>query len=287
MEKLVIRIHPRESDEGLLRVADAMEQVLDLLRLHDAARGGVARTEEPFEWRLERAATNSPLTITARAEPRDPHANVDDYVRLVTREFRAGFDDLVRRGTPAWWMDPDSVSTAARILERNENGVGLTEVVPQGQDVVEPLRIDRDTAVAGIKAIAGVDVLSIEAMTGESEAWGEVRGVLVNAGVYRRQPALRILTPDYGSVWCRLQPEVAATFGHDKTLDEAWKGVGIAVEGRLIYGAGGRLTRIIAIDVRELAEPPRVDLDSVIDGNFTEGMDPIEYLRRLHEGELA
>ena len=32
---------------------------------------------------------------------------------------------------------------------------------------------------------------------------------------------------------------------------------------------------------------PRVDLDSVLDPGFTAGMDPNEYLRKMHEGELG
>lgn len=34
------------------------------------------------------------------------------------------------------------------------------------------------------------------------------------------------------------------------------------------------------------ADVPLVDLDSVCDPNFTGGLDPVEYLRRLHAGEL-
>lgn len=285
MEKIVITIHPPNTDEGLLRVSDAMEQVLDMLRLHDAARSGVLRPEGLFEWRLERAATNSPFTITARAESRDPAIDVTEYVQLVNREFRTGFENLTMRGIPASWMDPEALGVAAAILKRNQNGIGLTTF--KADEDKEPLVVDRRVATEGMKNISAVDVLSVEASAEESVAWGELRGVMVNAGLWGKKPALRLLTPDYGLVWCRLLPEVAEAFGHERTLDESWKGEALAVEGKLIYKAGGRIARVIVSGVRDLPEVPRVDLDSIIDRDFTGGLDPVEYLRRLHEGELA
>jgi hypothetical protein len=42
MDRLVITIHPTPSDEGLLRVSEAMEQVIDALRVFETSRAGSA-----------------------------------------------------------------------------------------------------------------------------------------------------------------------------------------------------------------------------------------------------
>jgi hypothetical protein len=69
MDRLVITIHPTPSDEGLLRVSDAMEQVIDALRVFEQAERVLVSPEEYFEWRLERASAGSPFTVVAVADP--------------------------------------------------------------------------------------------------------------------------------------------------------------------------------------------------------------------------
>jgi hypothetical protein len=39
--------------------------------------------------------------------------------------------------------------------------------------------------------------------------------------------------------------------------------------------------------MREIVAAPPIDLDAVLDPTFTAGMDPHEYLRQLHDGEIA
>jgi hypothetical protein len=46
------------------------------------------------------------------------------------------------------------------------------------------------------------------------------------------------------------------------------------------------LNRIDAEDVRQIDVPP-FDLDAILDPDFTAGLDPVEYLEKLHEGDLA
>ncbi len=53
-----------------------------------------------------------------------------------------------------------------------------------------------------------------------------------------------------------------------------------------LYLAGGGLNRIDAEEVRTI-EAPAFDLDAILDPDFTAGFDPVEYLEKLHEGDLA
>lgn len=69
-------------------------------------------------------------------------------------------------------------------------------------------------------------------------------------------------------------------------MKDVWEGQALGVRGRLIYAAGGKLSRIDADEIREIRSA-RVDLESVLDPNFTAGLDPVEYLEQLHEGRLG
>src|SRR6266481_2271399 len=80
MDHLVITIHPTPSDEGLLRVSDAMQQVIDALRVLEQAERVLVPPQDAFEWRLERASAGSPFTVIAVAEPVNPTADVTPHV---------------------------------------------------------------------------------------------------------------------------------------------------------------------------------------------------------------
>ena len=121
----------------------------------------------------------------------------------------------------------------------------------------------------------------------EREALGEVEGVMVAAGRFRNRAAIQIRTELYGFVWCPLADRLIEQFGSEHSMADVWKGKTIGVQGRLSYGSGGKLRQIEALDIREIHEAPPVNLDSVLDPDFTSGLDPHEYLDKLHAGELA
>lgn len=283
MERLRITIHPSPSDEGLLRVSDAMQQVIDLIRLHEEAARAMASPLESFEWRLERASASSPFTVIAVAESLDPQIDVSVQAQKVKSQVSSGIRDLIQHSTLPSWMGPDAINLARSIFNRTHNGIAVTEIefTP-----TETIAIDRPRANAAIDAIAGISAINVEDL-GERKAFGEIQGQMVAAGRYRNRPAIQIRTEQYGFVWCVLSEKVVARFGTEHRMKEVWEGRMLGVQGRLIYGKGGKLSQIEVTDIREVEGAPPLDLASVLDPNFTAGLDPVEYLRQFHEGELA
>jgi hypothetical protein len=289
MDRLVITIHPAPSDEGLLRVTDAMQQVIDALRVLEQAERALVTPQELFEWRLERASTASPFTVVAVAEAIDPSVNVTPHVRRVKTEVSRGLRDFIIRGVPPHWMDPEGMLAFRRVLSRNQNGVGRTDIdfdigVSNEHDVIS---IEREQADAGLRAITALNIMDFADDLPERESFGEIEGFMVAAGRYRGRPAVQIRSDLYGFVWCALSPGVIDRFGNEHRMADVWEGKMIGVYGRLSYAKGGRLSKVDAIDMREITAAPPIDLDAVLDPNFTAGMDPHEYLRQLHDGELA
>jgi hypothetical protein len=118
-------------------------------------------------------------------------------------------------------------------------------------------------------------------------SYGELHGLIVAAGKYQGKPAIQIKTEQYGFVWCRLAPDLVSEFGDQHNVSEIWEGKNVGVLGALVYGTAGKLTRIEANKIREIPGAPLISLNEVADRNFTAGLDPIEYLRLLHEGKRA
>jgi hypothetical protein len=288
MDRLVITIHPAPSDEGLLRVSDAMQQVIDALRVLEQAERVLVPPQDTFEWRLEHAEAGSPFTVVAVAEAVNPIADVTPHVMRVKAEVSRGMRDFISSGTPPQWMDPEGMIAFRRLLVRNQNGVGRTDI---DFDIEVPnanvLSIDRAQADAGLRAITALNIMDFADDLPERESFGEIEGFMVAAGRYRGRPAVQIRSDLYGFVWCALSPGVIDRFGNEHRMADVWEGKMIGVYGRLSYAKGGRLSKVDAIDMREITAAPPIDLDAVLDPNFTAGMDPHEYLRQLHDGELA
>lgn len=284
MERIVITIRPTQSDDELLRVSDAMQHVIDYIKLFEEAEHAIASPEESFEWRLERASTNSPFTVVAVAESMHPMVDVSSQVQKVKAEFSSGMRGLIQNRQPPWWMGPDAIDLARSVFVRSQNGIGSTEIQISAN---ETFSIDRAQADAGLKAIAAISAIIVSADISDRVAWGEIEGVMVAAGRYRNCPAIQIRTELYGFVWCQLSKALIEKFGNEHTMRDVWEGKTLGIEGKLIYASGGKLSRIEANNIRELETVPPIDLDSVLDQDFTSGLDPIEYLRRFHDGELA
>ncbi len=285
MERIVITIRPAHSDQERLDVNDAMHQVIDAFRLLSEAEKAIASPQESFKWKLESASTNTPFTVVAVAEPIYPNVDISNQVRRVKAEFASGMRKLVKESAPPWWMTREALGIANAVFVRTTNGISNTEIEIAQDD---RLILDRAEAAAGIKAVSAINAVSVEGELAARTSYGEIRGVMVAAGRYRNHPAIQVRTEQYGFVWCQLTGDkLISEFGDQHVVREIWEGKTIGVEGRLVYAEGGKLSRVEATNIREITAIPRINLADVLDKDFTAGLDPIEYLRQLHEGEIA
>jgi hypothetical protein len=194
-----------------------------------------------------------------------------------------GTRNLIARAEPSPWMDPESISILKGLFFRNLNGIAETDIDFEVSPI-ERLSIDRARAGEGMRVVEAITAIDTSE-TPERIAYGEIEGQMLAAGRYSRRPAIQIRTHLYGFVWCVLSRALVSRFGNEHKLAEIWEGKTIGVSGRLYYLKGARLSRIDAEEFREIVAPP-FDLDAILDPDFTAGYDPVEYLYKLHEGEL-
>jgi hypothetical protein len=282
--ELTITIHPAKSDDGLLSVEDAMQQVADIIKLHEEALHALSSPGDAFEWQLLRASTNSPFTIVALAVGTGAEGDPAPLVRRVTSAVSSGLRDVMVHGEAPAWMGNSALTLTRSLLARNQNGIGSTEF---GTDEANVVAIDRSAADSGMRALRAISGTIAESELSERESWGEIVGRMVMVGRHYQRSAIAIHNEQYGLVWCYVADALRERFGSEHRMDEVWKGKLIGVEGTLVYGTGGKLKRIDATDIREMSDTPPINLDSVVDPDFMGGLDPTEYLRQLYEGELA
>lgn len=180
-ERIVITIHPSSTDEGLLSVSDAMRQVIDALRIFEEAQRALASPDEAFDWRLERASTNTPFTVTAIATPKNPSIDVSEHVRRVKSTVSSGLRDLVANRAPSWWMGPEAIAVARSVFDRNLNGIWRTDIEISPD---ETLTVDRNLASDGVRAIGAISAIDDALKIPERIAWGEIEGLWLRLDVF-------------------------------------------------------------------------------------------------------
>lgn len=284
MNRVVITLHPARSDDAMLRVEEAMQHVLDAMKVFADAEQALGDPRQAFVWRLEKASTNSPFTVVAVAEAINPTVDVSAHVRRVEREVAGGFRDLIENRRARPWMTPATISVVQGLLARSTNGIGLTEF--DFEDGEDHFAIDSSMAKAGLQAIEGINALDVSDLA-ERQAYGELEGTMVAAGRYRGRPAIQIRSDLYNFVWCLLSAKLVERFGGEHRMADVWEGKTVGVTGTLHYERGGKLSKLEAHDIREIAAPRPLDLKAIFDADFTAGLEPGEYLDQLHEGTLA
>lgn len=284
--RVVITVEPSQAHGGKPRVDDVMLQVLDFLRVADDAKAFLGWSGFDFEWRLEKASTNSPFTLIAIAEPIAPDvepAAIIGHVEEVRRATVSVFRDVARGQTAPGWLTQDGAASLAQIHRRTLNGIVKTRF-DFGGDAGE-VEVEPEQATNALSALERAAVTAPEQFP-YRVAHGEIDGRMVSVSRWRNLPAIQITNAAYGLIWCILSEQQMEQFGGEQTLSDVWKGRSVSVPGRVFYGQNGKPTRIEAIDIRA-KEIPAVDLEDVLDPEFTGGLSPVEYLAKLHEGELG
>jgi len=279
--RVVITVSAAAEHEGLLRLDEALEQVLDFLRVADEAKLAIAAPQQDFHWYLLKATTQSPLTIIAIAEPVDPAANVSAQVCAVKEATARAFRQVASGEPLPGWITPAGASAFKSLLSRSANGVESMAIDFSDHGGVVVI----DHAVAAKALPQFVSYFEDDAIPART-AYGEIEGQLLVAGLWYKKPALLIRTSMYGDVWCVLDPDLVEKWANETKVSSVWKGRRLIFDGRLIYKKGGKLARIEAEKVRE-RDGGRVRIQDVLDPEFTAGFDPMAYLERLHEGGLG
>jgi hypothetical protein len=272
-----IVIRPSGAHPDILTIRDAVDQVRDIFELAENDDPGVA-------WKLVSATTNTPLTITAEMVAMKPDITPGELAASATErttELREGFAAL-EHGTviPAWSWGRKG-NALKRLLTRNLNGIGRTDV--QIDDGPEREILTPKTAGLALRAL---DVAQPAIDRSRAEI-GSIEGDYLDIGTHYGHPAVKLRERKTGAdVWCWISESDLERFSDRVKAADVWRHKRVRASGKIYYNSNGDVLHVEARDVR-LAEVRRVGLDEVRDRNFTGGLSVSEYLNRLREGELG
>jgi hypothetical protein len=276
-DKIVVTVEPRTSSERL-DIADAFQQVLDYLRLVELA----ASEDADFDWKLEKAATNSPFTVVAYTPVGSTASKHQQSLVVAQRRAEEGLKELGKGVVPSW-MRKRQRSTARRITKRFRESIGRMALRAE-ETSTNAFTLDRrlaERALATLEQVDGIEEVTVP----EHTSYGEVEGTLLGAGTYHGKPALWVRVNGYDAVRCMVSQDKLDELGDEATLKAVWKHRRVRLTGPLAYAEGGVLEKI-EVEEMHLFPDPGVSLQHILDPNFTAGFDPAEYLDRLHDGGI-
>ena len=260
---------------------DAMQQVRDYFDLL------TDQGQDHIVWRLTSATTQSPLTV--EAEPYDQRTKAGGYGAIAPHvaKVREGLERLEAGEDLGPDFPDEKREVAISLLERNLNGIGRTKIFfgHGGQQV----QLDQQIARRALTAIEGGEDALHEYLYGtfaRREA-GSIEGQILDVGTDSEEPAVHIVEHLSGRrISCRINKEIRHDIERRLTAAHVWDKHRIRIRGVLNYDADGRLIRLYDGRIAFI-EPVDVSVDDLHDPEFTEGLEPSEYLERLREGELG
>ncbi|MFL5297367.1 MAG: hypothetical protein ACJ798_13380 [Phenylobacterium sp.] len=269
-KRATITVLPSAEHPDYLTVQDAMLQIADLFALMRAGDG--------VDWKLVSATTNSPFTAVGEiVGPPEAPAALIAAASLAAQEAYQGLTDVLAGEQPGGDMD---YAVLRRVLARNLNGIGITKI--ELDDDPAPVSITPADAQRGIEAIS-----SPIAAVAPRRVRGSLEGELIDAGHFRRQPALKLRERSRGRfLWCRIPAELEDEFAGATSLSDVWKNARVRVRGWIEYSRRGEIAGMTAERIQHV-RAKRLTFGQIHDRDFTEGLDAMTYLDRLREGDLG
>lgn len=274
-------VYPSSHSAGSLEVADAMRQVLDLLKLLGKAGAGDESVNQVISWRLISASTNSPLTIVAGPES----ANMEHLAEVrgmhEARQLVVGMNQLLAGAALPDWIDDGFRKTVSGVFNRNLNGIGRTDFIVEDEDL--EFSINPVSASVGLAYLRKLDrVVSGPKVDWKHKEYGSVEGNFLNAGTWRGKPSVKIKSRLTGeTISCVFRdPDPHA---RQQTIDEVWNGNRVIVIGTLVYNANGDIDIVYADDMT-IVKKVELSVRDVHDPNFSNGLTPSEHLAAVWGG---
>jgi hypothetical protein len=267
-----ITVLPSSEHPEYLTIHDAMMQIADAFALLKGDTGS------EFEWRLISATTNSPMTAVGELIWASPTpSGVLSGAALALQESYQALSDVLAGDAPSGELD---LPTLKRVLSRNLNGVGQTTITLA--DVAKPLTINPASATAALAVVAAPVLPSAP-----KRVRGTLEGELIDAGHYRKQPALKLRERSRGRIfWCRIPANLEDTFAAATSLDDVWKNARVRLRGWIEYNAHGAIYGMSAEGIQHV-RVREIEPSTLHDPDFTEGMSAKTYLDRLRDGDLG
>ena len=275
-EAIKIVVEGNDEQGGYLSVEEALNQVLDSLALVRAAMD--ERVRKDLDWRLVAMTMSSPLSVSV--EPLCKNENRLDFlpaVRRATDRTSGILRELIETQRMPSGVTQTESEMVKKIFKRNTFGVGRTVYHWPGHE--EPGGV---AAPVAKKVLAEINTTGKEAgLVFQGTELGSIEGDVVEAITHYGRPAFRIRhRVSDQEITCEIPSSRRSEVGKAHSWDDIWAGQRFLVTGVISRKPNGDIAHLLVNDIRPV-DVEEVDLQSIVDPDFTGGKSPVEYRDEL------
>lgn len=275
MEKAVKMIMENESGTGAPAAKDFALQIEDLVSVFEGVEKSLFHSNKSnLIWRIQNISMNSPINIALTPHLIDDKTEEIDIKKLVKSTY-AGFKTFLEEKKNPEFFDDIVAKKAKRICERAKNKTIETQIdfsayVPQSKIIISTQNNHNQ--------IEKIPVLS----TGYREQ-GSIEGYIKE--IIRSGQDKRIL-----KIESRLNGATIKCVGNKEAFKDienlefgnVWEGKRVCVFGIINYKSLGKVDEVNVSRVQLFPNSDELPTHAdIIDEGFTDGVESVEYLKRL------
>ncbi len=276
--RIVIKGHDNRGDDAPT-VDDFLAQIRDQLEIFSEVERSISgQTSGAMVWRVTDLTKNSPLAVEVTPSPKEYGTNIDNRAKEVIIATARGLQDL-QRGN----KKPNHFN--GRVLRKIED---MNKRVTNGLDGMDIDFSKYDAPNFSIKPklahsiIKNLETLKLPIVEPYREL-GSVEGYVKNVGLGAYERPFVILTTriDRMDVNCISSGEGLNKIAH-LAVKQVIEGLRLRVFGILYYKTLAILEKVDVERVELFTPPDKLPkIEDLIDPDFTNGMDSVEYIRRM------
>lgn len=264
-------------------VEDLLDQVRDFVHLLRAVEGDDHRKVK-LQWYLTSAVKQSPLSLELTPSTTAENADVNQLASSAVCAVSSAINQIVTTGTQPEQMADATFNRINRIVARVKNGLTAFKVDFSKYSKAKSINIDGKMATTYENCKERLQDSFSAPRWEEGSMEGYTVGIATNQ---HGKTILKIRSRHQGDIVDCIDSGNGLKNIENMTMREIVDGKRILVEGYLHYKNLGDVDRIRVEDV--YVYPPNSELPDLANlptTNITNGLDSVEYIRRLRNGTL-
>ena len=276
--KITVMGRPGHDDDAPT-VEDLLSQIRDQVDLmREVERAIDPDGKQHLDWRVTNVSKNSPITFELTPTAKNYGTDIDHHVGNIVTTVAEGLKALRNTDKRPKFFNDQAMKTVERVTRRVNNGLAVTEVDFTAYQQ-ERFRLDHETAYSTMSSVERIR----EPLAKSHRELGSLEGYVKTVGRDgHMRPVLYISSRLDGSeVKCVAKEGGLEKIGHLE-VDKVTSGLRVNVFGVMHYKDASRLNRIDVERIDLFDDSDLLpDIRDIVEQNFTDGVEAVEYLKKL------
>lgn len=263
-------------------VEDLLSQIQDFVAVLRGVEEAIADSQsEEIEWRITDVTKHSPIIFELMPFPRLHAMNVDNRAQEVVAATANGINALAHGAERPLYFSEALIGKVEKVYNRVANGLDETIIDFSAYHGVAPINVTKTSAPSALNNLhqfRSPDPIRYQEL-------GSIEGVITKVELdgYHRPIVWLRHRIDGQMVKCVSKGKGLDRIGHYEVA-EVLKGLRVQMFGLISYKDLERIASIEVDDVHVFGEDSDLpDIADIVAPGFTDGVEAVEYLRRLRE----